>query len=755
MLNEIAASVAGAAPDWVEIYNAGIQEVLLGGLSLSDSLAKPRKYVFFPSARVPARGFLLIDLDGDAPPTDRNAGFALKGAGDDLTLFAESGQILDRVQFGPQIRGLTIGRVPDGEGAWCLGQPTPEAPNEETALGGAQNLRINEWMALPETGDDWFELHNGSALPVCLTGLGLVDDLDKPRTVIAELSFIGSGAEAFLVFLASGSLSAPTDANFKLSGDGESIYLFDASQTLIDSVSWGGQTRGQSEGRMPDGSATIARFPLPTPSESNFQLLTNVWINEILSHTDNPFEDAIELYNPNHSPVDVSGFFLSDSRVNPKQFRLPTPTVIAPGGYAVFYESEFASAGDTNAFHLASTGDSLYLTAANAGGELTGFQSSVKFPASANGISFGRLVCGSNADYTPVRWPTFGVDNPNSREAFCQGAGGPNASPILGPIIINEIMFHPPDVIQGGLTNDNILDEYVELYNASPYPVPLYDAEFPEHTWQMTGGIDLGFPTNMTMEPRGYVLLVRFNPTIPQELRAFRSKYELTTNTVIVGPYGRRLSNRSDILELTRPDTPQSPGSPDAGFVPRLQVERIVYEDRSPWPDSADGTGASIQRVSSSVYGNVPNNWFAGQPTPGAPNLPDPQDHDADGMADAWEQGWGLSPADPSDASGDADGDGMTNLQEFLAGLNPRDNHSRLRLDITRSGITNWLEFYALANRTYTVQYRGALRPSVNDSTWCHVQNVESSPFDRLVRIDDLNKTNSVDQYYRVITPAD
>lgn len=46
-------------------------------------------------------------------------------------------------------------------------------------------------------------------------------------------------------------------------------------------------------------------------------------------------------------------------------------------------------------------------------------------------------------------------------------------------------------------------------------------------------------------------------------------------------------------------------------------------------------------------------------------------DADADGMADSWEQAYGLDPADPADAHGDLDADGLTNLEEFLARSDP------------------------------------------------------------------------------------
>jgi pectate lyase len=46
-------------------------------------------------------------------------------------------------------------------------------------------------------------------------------------------------------------------------------------------------------------------------------------------------------------------------------------------------------------------------------------------------------------------------------------------------------------------------------------------------------------------------------------------------------------------------------------------------------------------------------------------------DSDGDGMPDWWEKKYGLNPNDPSDAAQDRDGDGYTNLEEYLNGTDP------------------------------------------------------------------------------------
>jgi len=53
------------------------------------------------------------------------------------------------------------------------------------------------------------------------------------------------------------------------------------------------------------------------------------------------------------------------------------------------------------------------------------------------------------------------------------------------------------------------------------------------------------------------------------------------------------------------------------------------------------------------------------------PSVTPCSDSDRDGMPDAWEQKYDFNPKDASNASEDVDGDGYTNVEEFLQGANP------------------------------------------------------------------------------------
>ena len=56
-------------------------------------------------------------------------------------------------------------------------------------------------------------------------------------------------------------------------------------------------------------------------------------------------------------------------------------------------------------------------------------------------------------------------------------------------------------------------------------------------------------------------------------------------------------------------------------------------------------------------------------------------DSDADGLPDTWEVFRGMNPNERADAATDADGDGLTALNEFRSGTDPRDPRSVLKIE--------------------------------------------------------------------------
>lgn len=628
-INEVLAngvSTLGGVFDGVELHNTGDAEVDISNYGLSDELALPPKYLFPAGTKIPARGFVSVTLDPAAL-----VGFGLKASGDSVHLFDQNGFHVETVTFGLQTADLTIGRVPDGSDTWALTSPTFGGTNAAVALAPVSGLKINEWMADPASGeDDYFEIYNTATNPVALAGL-ILQDAGAITTTIPALSFIGVGINGFQAFIADDDVAAGADhVAFKLGAGGDSLTLFNpAGPTIVDTISFGLQESDVSEGRLPDGAETVPfrRFPRhPTPGAPNFGLITNIIINELLTHTDPPLEDAVELHNVTAQPVDISGWFLSDRFNDLKRFRIPDNTVIAARGYKVFYQYQFDNPLSPTAFAFNSAhGGSVFLTQPDASGTLVSYLERT-FPATENGVSLGRVITSDDrTDFVAMACRTFGRDTglpagEAGLPVFRLGTGLANScGPRIGPVVISEIMFRPPDIITD-VTNEDVLNEFIELKNITGTAVPLYDPAALTNHWRLANGVDYEFSSSDVIPAGGFLLVVNFDPnTNATQLAAFRARYGLGSEIQIRGPYAGKLSDTGETIELYKPDPPQDDG-PDEGFVPQILVEKVRYRLESPWPTNASGTGLSLQRATSIGYGNDPKNWFADEPTPGSNN---------------------------------------------------------------------------------------------------------------------------------------
>src|SRR5262249_49486885 len=121
------------------------------------------------------------------------------------------------------------------------------------------------------------------------------------------------------------------------------------------------------------------------------------------------------------------------------------------------------------------------------------------------GVTFGRYL-------TSVGEEHFVAQRSNS-------LGDTNAGPKVGPVVITEIHYRPPDQADG---SDNSGDEFIELRNISGTPVPLFHPTLPTNTWHLRGGVDLDFPTNRTLAAGSYLLLVNFDTSNDELVGALR-----------------------------------------------------------------------------------------------------------------------------------------------------------------------------------------------------------------------------------------
>ncbi len=327
-----------------------------------------------------------------------------------------------------------------------------------------------------------------------------------------------------------------------------------------------------------------------------------------------------------------------------KSYTFPSDFIVPANGYRVLYEYQFAGAEGLR-FNSAQGGD-ITLYEVDATGSALGFVKR-SYDPSENSVSFGYVQTSEGQDWVALSPRTFGVDRPSNLGAFRRGNGLPNAGAKVGPIVINEIHYHPPDVISGGTTNDNSLDEFIELRNISGIEFPLHDptvyratkaytvngefipagsvyADGRTNVWRLRGDVEFNFPQGLKLAAGGLLLLVNFDPTTnAQQLATFKLRFpSIPAGTPILGPYTQgSLENGGGSIELKRPDIPQGPQhAKDFRHVPYILADKVRYKDVAPWPPEADGTGASLQRRSSYRYGSEPLNWKAELPTPGVRN---------------------------------------------------------------------------------------------------------------------------------------
>ncbi|MBN2513080.1 MAG: lamin tail domain-containing protein [Sedimentisphaerales bacterium] len=358
-------------------------------------------------------------------------------------------------------------------------------------------------------------------------------------------------------------------------GGGFSLTVIDttAANDLSKKSSWKpSSTLGGSPGQADTGS-----IPLPG----------SIVINELLAHSHDVAPDWIELYNTTDQPINIGGWYIGDSGSTDEalmKYQIPLGTIIPAYGFAVFYEET-----DFTDFAFSVNGETAYLTSA-VDGQLGSYRISESFSASPTGIAFGRYYKASTDSYNFVLMST-------------NTPGAANAYPLVGPLVISEIMYHPPQLKDA---------EYVELLNISNETVHLYDvAKGAGWKFADDGGFEFYFPADSAIAPGERILIVK-NPV------AFASEFTAAAGTQIFAWSGDgNLSNSGEEIQLSMPGDIDSEGTRYY-----IRIDRVVYsdgshpEDADPWPVAADGNGQSLHRIDHNAYGNDVLNWTAAAPTP-------------------------------------------------------------------------------------------------------------------------------------------
>jgi hypothetical protein len=332
-------------------------------------------------------------------------------------------------------------------------------------------------------------------------------------------------------------------------GAGHSLVLARPSYGEASHTAWAAsQLIGGSPGRLD------AICPEP---------LRPVVINELLTHTDAPLMDFIELYNHSNQPLDLSQAILTDDPATNK-FRIPAGTIISPRGFLLFTQDQFG-------FNLSSAGEAIYLI----NPDQTCVIDAIHFGPTANGISIGRFPDG-----------TSGLD-----ELQTLTPGAPNSPLLVRDIVINEIMYHP-------ISNDDA-DQYIELYNRGTNPVNI-------GYWRFIDGIDFTFPPRTVVAPGAYIVVAK-------NAAHLMMNYPQLNPTNTFGDFGGQLSHAGERLALARPGDPALP------YQDFVLVDEVTYCGGGRWGKWSDGGGSSLELIDAHSDNRLPSNWTDSDETGMAP----------------------------------------------------------------------------------------------------------------------------------------
>ncbi|MGA2852865.1 MAG: lamin tail domain-containing protein [Verrucomicrobiota bacterium] len=456
-------------------------------------------------------------------------------------------------------------------------------------------LVISEIMYHPAPRTDgrnleFIELYNSNPWPEDLTGYHIGGDVGyyfPTGTVIAARSYLivaPKPADVQTVFGLTGVLgpltnSTPGNLTNVLDNGGATIRLRDELGAVLLEVNYSDESPwpaavdgaghslvlarpsyGEADPRAWSASDRIGGSP-----GTNDVSTTNPWrtvmINEVLTHTDPPQEDSVELFNYSASPVDLGGCYLTD-HADTNRFRIPNGTTIPARGFLAYTATQLG-------FALNAAGDDFYVISSDGSRVID----VLRIGPQENGVAFGRYPDGA-PEFRRLTSPTFGTAN---------------ARPLASDVVINEIMYKP--------VSGSDADEFVEIFNRGTNAVAL-------DKWRLRGGISYTFPVGATIASNAYLVVAK-------DATNLLATHPGLSPSVVLGNYSGKLGNSGDLITLDKPHgmkTTNDFGQLATNII-HIVVDQVQYGTGGRWGNWSGGGGSSLERVDARANGNLATTW--------------------------------------------------------------------------------------------------------------------------------------------------
>ena len=309
--------------DWIEIYNSSDSTVNIGGWSLSDDSDEPDKWIF-PNINLAAKQTLLVFASGK----DRKE-YEMSSLWESPVLPSDDFQYL--IPTNAVANWNTLGYNADSWETGTAGFGYDDNDDETQLADGTLVVYIRKTFSIPDTSalidaichvdyDDGFVaylngveicrsnvdgtptwnstaagnheavMYNGNLPEAFALDMELIRSAWKQgeNVFAAEVHNVGNSSSdlsliPYLSFKVNGGMSyfstAPNwlsgssnkylHTNFKISSQGETIYIYNAQKNLISALDISNLSLNHSVGRATDGSDEFAIFDEATPGASN------------------------------------------------------------------------------------------------------------------------------------------------------------------------------------------------------------------------------------------------------------------------------------------------------------------------------------------------------------------------------------------------------------------------------------------------------------------------------------------------------
>lgn len=320
---------------------------------------------------------------------------------------------------------------------------------------------------------DFVEVRNLSGNPVDISGYMIADDLNSIGYTFPDGTILpGYGYQICWCLKDSESSQY---ANFGISREGgETIYLYNGSNVIVDQKTMPMMEANTSVIREDESTWTVSRFA--TPGYANTQEGYDAWlkkmggdkvqivISEIM--TDNTCIttseqaipcDYVELLNAGKKTVELEGSYLSNDPLQPLKWQIPSLT-LKSGERVVIYCVGNDNQDGNAPFGLSKSGCTVVLS-----GALGNILSQVECPAIESDHAWSLKEDGT---YQMTDYATPGYENSEAGyQLWLRDVGAKELN-----VVISEIMTSNRSTV---LSRNGMLCDWVELYNPGDAPVTL------------------------------------------------------------------------------------------------------------------------------------------------------------------------------------------------------------------------------------------------------------------------------------------